>query len=372
LPAPYDVEATKREVEHAVKALVAQAESNNMPIVVYDDGGLATEVIASKFPSDLHRFRIIEITKSGERLGKQALHLNRFGEESGLSAKQREHMHQRFLDAKSWDPPSREAADQVWQQRRISQYAAGGERHIDSAQMGFAYYTYSNTAYKRDAMTPLYTEQVNRSLFDAIARGTHPIKNKRVAMIGGGAMGLASAKELREKGYEVTFVEKDPKRAELLVSEGFLVSELKPALKGRGIVLEMSGVKNIIGINELYLIEDGAFVAHGSSKDNRFDMKSLGSMATKRVAWDEHNGQRTATYHFDAAGISKELHFLGDGFTISHGGKAQNVPLPKFLPEVDRLVNLGVYALTQREVSFYPVITAPEHAMDPSTAATAP
>ena len=58
----------------------------------------------------------------------------------------------------------------------------------------------------------------------------------------------------------------------------------------------------------------------------------------------------------------------GDGFTISHGGKVQNVPLEKFAPELDRLVNLGVYALENKPVTYYPIFTAPEHAMDPTAA----
>ncbi|MEO6951695.1 MAG: hypothetical protein ABI321_07770 [Polyangia bacterium] len=369
--APYDKEKTRAHVVDAIRA--ALDSEKNGPILVLDDGGLATEVIAKEFPLQLHRFRIVEVTKAGERIGKTLLpDLARDVEmQTGrLDAKDLEAFHQRYLEAHSWDPTSKTVAEQTWQKRQArgsTMHPEGRYERALSSSFGFAYYTYSNTAYKRDVMTPLYTEQVNRSLFDAIEREGKKPANQRVTVIGGGAMGLAAAKELRASGHEVTFVEPESTRVSLLQQEGFTVEPLRSALKGRSIILEMSGMKNVLGLNEVFAIDDGAFVVHGSSKDNPFDMKSISAMATEKIAWPEHNGQRSATYKFSAAGRTKELHFLGDGFTISHGGKTQNVPLDQFVPELDALLNIGVHAVQAKaEVTRYPFYTATDAMMRPA------
>ena len=368
--APYSVEKTKAELKTAIESLLKTHTDG--PILVFDDGGLATEAITKHFSRDMHRFRIVEITKSGERIGKtqlaKILDAPKTASLRGLSAEQLERTHQQFVEGRAFDDASRADAEAHWDRIVHAPTYGGGfpqDRAIESRQFGFAYYTYSNTAYKKETMTPLYTEQVNRSLFDAIDRSGKPLSNKRVTIIGGGAMGHNAGKELREKGFEVTFVEPDATQAKVLGDDGFVVSELRPSLRGRSIVLELSGIKNIIGLNDVFQLDQGAFLVHGSSKDNPFDMESFNKMAKERVALPGHNGQRSATYRFEVAGRKKDLHLLGDGFTISHGGKAQNVPLDKFLPELDRLVNLGVYALENKPVTHTPIFTAPESAMNP-------
>ncbi len=373
---PYSVEETKKMVGNAVEALLVKARANHGPIVVYDDGGMATEYIAKNHKDELHRFRIIEITKAGERIGKTVL-------PAALGVKVSDHgavfdrndldaLRSKFIEIRTIDEATAKQAAFAWDQQihsRPNMYQPQNkERMVPASSFGFAYYTYSNTKYKRDVMTPLYTEQVNSSLFESIARGGHAIANKRVTIVGGGAMGISAARELRTSGYEVTFVEPDAERVKVLASEQFKVEPLESALPGRGIVLEMSGMKNIIGVEQLHLLDDGSFLAHGSSKDNPIDMERFRALAKSRTEWPEHNGQRSASYTFKAAGVTKTIHMPGDGFTISHGGKVQNVPLEKFAPELDRLVNLGVYALENKPVTYYPIFTAPEHAMDPSAA----
>ena len=369
--APYDQEATRRHVVTAVRAVLDSGKDG--PILVLDDGGLATEVIAKDFPAELYRFRIVEVTKAGERIGKSVLPKQLEWTTSSpagrLEPAQREALHTRYLEAHSWDPASKVEAEAAWQ-TTLKYASVGGEEYPSQRQPSADSSTNSNTAYKREVMTPLYTEQVNRSLFNAIERAGKKPANQRVTVIGGGAMGLAAARELRDSGHEVTFVEPERSRVAVLEQEGFAVEPLRSALKGRAIVLEMSGMKNVLGLNEVFQIDDGAFVVHGSSKDNPFDMKAFSAMATEKIAWPEHNGQRSATYRFNAAGRKKELHFLGDGFTISHGGKTQNVPLEQFTPELDALLNIGVHAVQQPPaVTYYPFFTATEGMMHPELAA---
>ena len=289
--APYSVEETKKLVGEAVEALLAKARSNHGPIVVFDDGGMATQYIAEHHKEELYRFRIVEITKAGERVGKTVLPRAlgvQVADHGYVGGANRAALRDRFIEIRTLDEGSRTAAARAWDEqsgRGHNPYMTtrNPEHQLPASSFGFAYYTYSNTAYKRDVMTPLYTEQVNASLFSAIERGGHPIANKRVAIVGGGAMGIAAARELRTSGYEVTFVEPDAERVKVLAGEQFAVAPLRDALPGRGIVLEMSGMKNVIGLDELSLIDNGAFLAHGSSKDNPFDMTAIKAMAKSRV-----------------------------------------------------------------------------------------
>jgi hypothetical protein len=236
------------------------------------------------------------------------------------------------------------------------------QNHLDPRVFGFAHYTYSDTRYKREVMTPLYTERVNQATFEVISEGGKELQNRRVTIIGGGAMGLAAGRELRDKGFEVTYVEPDTKRHPILTGEGFKIRPLERALRRRGLILELSGIKNLITQEHLFLMMDGAHLVHGSSKDNPFDMKTFKALADERIPWAKNSrGQRSATYVFTAAGLRKELHMPADGFTISHGGKRQNVPLKKFLPEVEALFRLGIHALTDAPVTHFPFFTAPDH-----------
>ncbi|MEO6953792.1 MAG: hypothetical protein ABI321_18465, partial [Polyangia bacterium] len=210
--APYEVDKTKKMVGDAVEALLVKARANHGPIVVFDDGGMATQYIAEHHADELYRFRIVEITKAGERVGKAVLPRalgSDVRDHATLDEAQRGSVRDRFIEIRTIDEASKQRAGEIfdaqWRARRVRSVNPTGQ--LPRSSFGFAYYTYSNTAYKRDVMTPLYTEQVNASLFGAIERGGHPIANKRVAIVGGGAMGIAAARELRTSGYEVTFVE---------------------------------------------------------------------------------------------------------------------------------------------------------------------
>jgi S-adenosylhomocysteine hydrolase len=372
--APYSIEETKVQMTKALGELVELSKKNGGPIVVLDDGGLASEMIAAHYPKEMHRFRVVEITKGGERLAKAALP-KQLGIDAArvrgfrnLNDAELGKLKERYLTAKSWDPASRTEAEKGWKQ--VSDYIrlpnldrTPTQNTIAPEALGFAHYTYSDSKYKREVMTPLYTQAVNRQTFEALEHEGRTLTNKKVSIIGGGAMGLNAGLELRDKGYEVTFVEPDAGRRKILEEEHhFPVSELKPALKGRGMILELSGLKNLITAEHLFLMDDNTTVVHGSSKDNPFDMNAIKGLASETIPWKPSpTGQESASYVFEAAGRKRTLHFPGNGFTISHGGQKQNVPLKKYLPEVEMLVRLMAHALTNEDtVTNYPFFGTPD------------
>src|SRR5205814_2273573 len=71
--APYDKAKTKAHLEQAIGELLERSHENHGLIVVLDDGGMAASVIAERFKDQMHRFRVIEITKGGERLAKETV-----------------------------------------------------------------------------------------------------------------------------------------------------------------------------------------------------------------------------------------------------------------------------------------------------------
>ncbi len=370
---PYSAKKTKQDLEQSIQYLLQRSSKNNAPILVFDDGGHATEVIAEKYADQLHRFRIIEITKAGERVAKEVLppklqvNLKNF---RVLNRDQMAQMEKKFLSASSYDSISREKAALSW--RRIASYLRtpsmqdqGTQNALDGRVFGFSHHTYSDSAYKREVMTPLYTEQVNSGTFSTIEKAGMKLNNKKVTILGGGAMGQSAGLELKSKGYTVTFVEPDKTTQGKLKEHGFSIRELKDSLKGRGLIMDMSGKKNLISMEHLFMMDEGTHIVNGSSKDYPFDMQTFRSIATKQVPWrSKPGGQRSASYVFNAAGLTKTLHFPGDGYTISHGGKKQNVPLKKFLPEINALFLLGVHALTDRPVTHYPFFSTPQHITD--------
>jgi len=369
--APYDKDATRLAVEKALGELIEQSRQNHNPILVIDDGGMAAAVIAEKYPKELHRFRMVEITKAGERVAKaslpQLLGVD-YKQWRTLNPAQLAQLKERFLTTHSSDATTRATAELRWKEivdyvHRPSMDQATWQRTLPEHVFGFAHYTYSDSKYKREVMTPLYTQAVNRATFEALEHEGKQLTNKRVTIIGGGAMGLHAGRELREQGYEVTFVESNAERRASLEGEHkFAVGELKPSLKGRGLILELSGMHKLISAEHLFLLDDNTHVVHGSSKDNPFDMTTIKALASETIPWKESpTGQVSASYVFEAAGRRRTLHFPGNGYTISHGGKQQNVPLKKFLPEVEALLRLSAHALhNDRTITQYPFFGTPE------------
>jgi S-adenosylhomocysteine hydrolase len=239
------------------------------PILILDDGGMASKIIAAKFPQHASKFRIVEVTAAGVRLAK--------------------------------------------------------EFQAQHVRLPFVYYSIGHLALKQRVTSRFFGTRVAQRLLNLIPQtGVKPL-NKRVAIIGGGPMGLFAGRALRGQGYDVTFVDTDPKVAARLHDKyKFEVTTIEKALPGRGLILGMTGVQTI-GKEHLSLIEDGAILAQGSSKRNEFAMGAFERMALKTLLPRQDGlAQESYTYAFRGG---KKLHFLGDGWTINHDGSLHGTPM---------------------------------------------
>jgi hypothetical protein len=63
------VQGVKDGIERGIRQMLARP--GKRPILIFDDGGLASRVIGEKFSDQMSRFKIVEITTAGHRLGMQ-------------------------------------------------------------------------------------------------------------------------------------------------------------------------------------------------------------------------------------------------------------------------------------------------------------
>jgi hypothetical protein len=97
-------------------------------------------------------------------------------------------------------------------------------------------------------------------------------------------------------------------------------------------------------------------------------MEAFKALVSERTEWKPGpGGQRSATYVFQAAGQRRELHFVGDGVTVSHNGARQNVPLEDYRPEAALLLKLGAWVLRRTGVSHLPFESTPPEIAQPAT-----
>jgi S-adenosylhomocysteine hydrolase len=243
------------------------------PILILDDGGMAAKIIAAKFPEHVSKFRIVEITAAGHRLARE------FKEKY--------------------------------------------------KRLPLVYYSLAYTRAKKKVTSRFFGTRVADRVVNLIPQtGIRP-KNKRVAILGGGPMGIYVGIRLRSLGYDVTFVDPDRKAQRKLRWLKFDYKPIEEALPGRSIILGMSGYRTLKR-GHLRYIDDGAFVAQGSSKRREFDMVVFETKAKKTLLpRTDGLAQKSYTYTFKPGpgGKSKRLHFLGDGWTINHDGSLHGTPM---------------------------------------------
>ena len=286
----------EKSVEQGIRRMLALHEQqrqkwgNGKPILIMDDGGMASKIIGEKFRSDIGKFRIVEVTAAGHRLARE------FQKQYG--------------------------------------------------RLPFVYYSIAYTRLKRKVTSQFYGSRVADRVLNLIPQTGQKLQNKRACVIGGGPMGIYAGVRLREKGYDVTFVDPDPKAQRKLRWLKFDIKPIEQALPGRGIVLGMTGYR-ALGARELALIDSGAFVAQGSSKRNEFDMSAFERMAKKtELPRSDGLSQKSFTYSFRGG---KKLHFLGDGWTINHDGSLHGTPMR------DIQLELGLYFETAAQAASTPL-----------------
>lgn len=309
----HDPQAFKKSIREAIGRLAAGQIKD--PVLIVDDGGTAAEIIAAHFPhvktsKGEPAFHIIEITRNGHR--------------------------------------------------PIEKLKASGR------ELPFKFSSGALSDAKRDLYSPEYALTALEKGFSAMRQAGLETSNnlgagrpvRRVGIIGAGAMGMPVALALARQNYRVTVYERDPKQLGILrwaASQSharleYAISK-EEALWGQDIIVSATGLENIIGPKDLPFIRHGAALFQISSKRRDFDMDGFAQTAhrTKLLTRTDGLAQQSKTYVFRDVPIvtansaealrfvhavdrnptlhnetgEKQVHFIGDGWTINHNGSAE-------------------------------------------------
>ena len=120
------------------------------------------------------------------------------------------------------------------------------------------------------------------SLVDGIRRGTDVMMSGKVAMVAGfGDVGKGSAASLRNAGCRVMVSEVDPICALQAAMEGYEVVTMEQAASQADIFCTATGNKDVINIDHMRAMKDGAIVCNIGHFDNEIDVAGL-----KNYRWD--------------------------------------------------------------------------------------
>ncbi|MBU2583391.1 MAG: adenosylhomocysteinase [Alphaproteobacteria bacterium] len=120
------------------------------------------------------------------------------------------------------------------------------------------------------------------SLVDGIRRGTDIMMSGKVAMVAGfGDVGKGSAASLRNAGCRVMVSEVDPICALQAAMEGYEVVTMEQAAPQADIFCTATGNKDVITIEHMRSMKDGAIVCNIGHFDNEIDVAGL-----KNLKWD--------------------------------------------------------------------------------------
>ncbi len=120
------------------------------------------------------------------------------------------------------------------------------------------------------------------SLVDGIRRGTDVMMSGKVAMVAGfGDVGKGSAASLRNAGCRVMVSEVDPICALQAAMEGYEVVTMEQAAAQADIFCTATGNKDVINIDHMRAMKDGAIVCNIGHFDNEIDVAGL-----KNYKWD--------------------------------------------------------------------------------------
>ena len=120
------------------------------------------------------------------------------------------------------------------------------------------------------------------SLVDGIRRGTDVMMSGKVAMVAGfGDVGKGSAASLRNAGCRVMVSEVDPICALQAAMEGYEVVTMEDAAPQADIFCTATGNKDVITVDHMRQMKDGAIVCNIGHFDNEIDVAGL-----KNYKWD--------------------------------------------------------------------------------------
>jgi adenosylhomocysteinase len=122
-----------------------------------------------------------------------------------------------------------------------------------------------------------------QSTIDGILRATNVlIAGKNFVVCGYGDCGKGVAKRAKGMDANVIVTEVDPFRALQAVMDGFRVIPLKEASKIGDIFVTVTGNKNVINVDHMKLMKDGAILANSGHFDAEVNISGLGKIAKKR------------------------------------------------------------------------------------------
>jgi len=124
-----------------------------------------------------------------------------------------------------------------------------------------------------------------QSTVDGILRSTNIfLAGKRVVVCGYGWCGRGIASRMRGMGAHVTIVEVDPVKSLEAVMDGFPIDQIGHAVRYGELFVSATGNKEVISINQMKRMKDGAILANSGHFNVEFDYDGLVKMAkTKRT-----------------------------------------------------------------------------------------
>ncbi len=122
-----------------------------------------------------------------------------------------------------------------------------------------------------------------QSTIDGILRTTNMLlAGKRVVVCGYGWCGRGIASRMRGMGALVTVVEVDPVKALEAAMDGFMVDQIGRVARFGDIFVSATGDKEVITLNHMKKMKDGAILANSGHFNVEFDYDGLVKFAKKR------------------------------------------------------------------------------------------
>lgn len=150
-----------------------------------------------------------------------------------------------------------------------------------------------------------------QSTVDGILRATNILlAGKRVVVCGYGWCGRGIASRMRGMGSLVTVVEVDPVKALEAVMDGFAVDKIGRAARYGEVFITATGDKNVINLNHLKKMKEGAIVANSGHFNVEFDYEGLKKIS-KQSRYLRNNLEEVTLPN------NKKLFVLGEGRLVN-------------------------------------------------------
>lgn len=150
-----------------------------------------------------------------------------------------------------------------------------------------------------------------QSTVDGILRSTNILlAGKKVVVCGYGWCGRGIAGKMRGMGAHVTVVEVDPVKALEAVMDGFSVDKIKSAAKYGEVFVTATGDKNVISLDHLKNMKDGAIVANSGHFNVEIDYDGLIKISKNRRILRSNLEEITLT-------TGRKIFVLGEGRLVN-------------------------------------------------------